>query len=150
MMLQSTCFGTWIETGVDVCVCVCVCVCVRARFADRWLSVITENFVRDLILNILYFWLQVRNFSSMRKPCTHTSVSDIALAVQNYSVWKFANARVRNFYAYENFCDYSIWSHNRNTNANKKCFSWSLQLTWMRLYNRAPWHLQRTCSTGLR
>ena len=28
-----------------------------------------------------------------------------------YSVRNSANARVRNFYAYENFCDYSNWSH---------------------------------------
>ena len=62
--------------------------------------------------NFVYFVLLAGStkFSSIRKPCTYTSVSDTTVAVTKISsVRKLANARVRNFYAYENFCDYSMW-----------------------------------------
>ena len=60
--------------------------------------------------NLVYFvpLAESTKFSSIRKPYTYTSVSDTTVAVRKiYSVRKLANARVRNFYAYENFCDYS-------------------------------------------
>ena len=54
--------------------------------------------------NFVYFVLLAEStkFSGIRKPYTYACVSDTTFAVR-----KLTNARVRNFYAYENFCDYS-------------------------------------------
>ena len=67
-----------------------------------------RNFVRDLISYISYFFAESTKFSSIRKPYTYTNVSYTTLRCTKInSVRKFANARVRTFYAYEIFCDYS-------------------------------------------
>ena len=51
-------------------------------------TVITETFIRDLISHISYFWLKVRNFSRIRKPCMYTSECDTALTVRKFIAYK--------------------------------------------------------------
>ena len=48
-------------------------------------------------------------FSSIRKPCTYNSecMRHRPRCTKLHIVRKLANARVRHFYAYEEFCDYS-------------------------------------------
>ena len=60
--------------------------------------------------NFIYFVLLADStkFSSIQKLCTYQCMWHHPRCTKIYSVRKFASARVRNFYAYENFCDYSI------------------------------------------
>ena len=77
-------------------------------FWKLWVYCNRRNFHTQF--NFVFFVLLAEStkFCSIRKPYTYTSVCDTALAI-----WKFmaydspANARVRNFYVCENFCDYS-------------------------------------------
>ena len=46
-----------------------------------------------------------------------------------YSIRKLANARVRNFYAYENFCDYStMFFENIHFYGNVDCYQFFMEL----------------------
>ena len=77
-------------------------------FDAHWYTVIAQIFVRDLISYISYFLRKVRNLVAYQN---HTRIQVYLTPPSLYeisSVRKSANARVRNFYAYENFCDYSI------------------------------------------
>ena len=79
-------------------------------------TVISEIFVRDLISYVSYLWLKVRNLVAYENHAHNTSLSDIALIVRKFtdSVQKFTNTRVRKFYAYENFCNYSSYHANHS------------------------------------
>ena len=81
-------------------------------------TVIAEIFVHDLISP------DSMKFSSIRKPCTYNSVSlmrHYPRSTKIYSVHKLANAGVRNFYASENFSDYSTTLHRNPIQASASC-----------------------------
>ena len=62
--------------------------------------------LHDIITQMVYFWLTKRNLAAFE--IMHVHVCDTASLYKIHSVRKFANTGVRNFYAYENVCDYSI------------------------------------------
>ena len=84
----------------------------RLTETKYFITVIAQIFVRDLISCILYFWRKVRNLvayeNHIRIQVNLTPPSLYTNLRTNTTTNK--QTRVRNFYAYENFCDYSILS----------------------------------------
>ena len=76
--------------------------CNRRNFSTRF------NFVHFVLL------AKSTKISSIRKPCTYTSVCDTALKVRKFIAYESSRTlEYEIFYAYENFCDYSTQTLRR-------------------------------------
>ena len=100
---------TWQSSSERVFIEKHFCRCGVDKSADKTVTtVIADIFVRDLISYISYFWLEVRNLVGYEN---HARIQVHDTQPSLYEIWsvrKLGNARVRNFYAYENFYDYGM------------------------------------------
>ena len=92
-------------------------------------TVIAEIFVRDFISYFSYFRLKVRNLVADENHARRTVYATPSLLYKIYRVRKLEAARVRNFYAYENFCDYSSMKNWSGKTSLRNFASTNLQLS---------------------